>query len=192
VDRAARVGRSRDRARQAGEASSTSRRVRAEITLGGDWSKTDDHSALMGCRSRRLRLHARRLGSRRLRRRGAARADRRRRAVDVRVLQRRRVLLRPAPVRVVRRQVGAALRPALKVKASEKHAIAWDMRGRTKDTTIEIERLHTTSSSRRSATTATRRQAALPQRAPPPEQLGRHRRQGAPRVAAQDRLGPAP
>jgi phage terminase large subunit-like protein len=29
------------------------------------------------------------------------------------------------------------------VKASEKHAVAWDMRGRTKDTTIEIERLHT-------------------------------------------------
>jgi len=30
----------------------------------------------------------------------------------------------------------------LKVKASTKHPIAWDMRGRQKETTIEIERLH--------------------------------------------------
>jgi hypothetical protein len=31
----------------------------------------------------------------------------------------------------------------LKVKATARHAIAWDMRGRQKETTLEIERLHT-------------------------------------------------
>lgn len=114
-----------------------------EITLGADWSKTDDHSVLIGCRVSDGYVFAvgvwdpDRYG-------GEAPRD----IIDGVVCQtfeRYDVAgffsdLHPFESYVDRwaELFGAQLQ----VKASPKHPIAWDMRGRVKEFTIEVERLH--------------------------------------------------
>lgn len=114
-----------------------------EITLGADWSKSDDHSALLGCRVSDGYVftidvwdpadHG-----------GEAPRD----LIDAAVLAARERYdvaaffsdLHPFESYVDR--WAELFGKELAIKASPKHPIAWDMRGRTKEFTVEVERLH--------------------------------------------------
>ena len=114
------------------------------ITLGGDWSLTDDHSVLQGCRvsdgytfnfgvwdpadydgeAPRELIDG---------------------VVD-HIFATYQVVAFFSDLHPFESYVDEWARKygkQLKVKASTKHAIAWDMRNRQKDTTVEIQRLHT-------------------------------------------------
>lgn len=117
--------------------------TKTEITMGFDGSKSDDHCALMGCRVDDGYVftlgvwdpaeHG-----------GEAPRDLIDEAVDA-AFGKYSVLgffsdLHPWESYVDK--WAEKYGQQLKVKASAKHPIAWDMRGRQKETTIEIERLH--------------------------------------------------
>jgi hypothetical protein len=114
------------------------------ISLGGDWSTTDDHSALMGCRISDGYVFTIGVWD-------PAEYDGEapRELIDDVVQSTFECFDVVAyfsdlhPFESYVDKWAQLYRQRLKVKASEKHAVAWDMRGRTKDTTYEIERLHT-------------------------------------------------
>jgi hypothetical protein len=114
------------------------------IALGGDWSLTDDHSALMGCRISDGYVFTIGVWD-------PAEYDGEapRELIDDVVqstFEAYNVVAYFSDLHPFESYVdkwAQLFRQRLKVKASEKHAVAWDMRGRTKDTTYEIERLHT-------------------------------------------------
>lgn len=114
-----------------------------EVTLGFDGSLTDDHSALMGCRISDGYVFTLGVWDP-----AAYNDEAPRELIDGAVrgaFENLRVLgffsdLHPWESYVD--QWAADFGAKLKIKASAKHAIAYDMRARQKDTTIEIERLH--------------------------------------------------
>jgi hypothetical protein len=114
------------------------------IALGGDWSLTDDHSALMGCRISDGYVFTIGVWD------PADYDDEAPRELIDDVVQSTFECFDVVaffsdlhPFESYVDKWAQLYRQRLKVKASEKHAVAWDMRGRTKDTTLEIERLHT-------------------------------------------------
>lgn len=120
----------------------TTVRAGAEITLGFDGSKTDDHCVLRGCRLSDGFVFT--LGAWDPAEHGG---EAPREEIDGTVLQaeeRYKVCgffsdLHPFESYVDK---WAQEFKHLEVKATAKHPIAWDMRGRNKEATIEIERLH--------------------------------------------------
>lgn len=114
-----------------------------EITLGFDGSKTDDHSALRGCRVSDGYVFT--LGVWDPADHGG---EAPRELIDAAVhaaFGKYKVLGFFSDLHPWESYVDAwaeEFGQQLKVKASVKHAIAWDMRGRQKEATIEIERLH--------------------------------------------------
>jgi hypothetical protein len=114
------------------------------ITLGGDWSLTDDHCSLMGCRVADGYVFTIGVWD------PEEYDDEAPRELIDDVVQSTFECFDVVaffsdlhPFESYVDEWAKLYRQRLKVKASEKHAVAWDMRGRTKDTTIEIERLHT-------------------------------------------------
>jgi hypothetical protein len=114
------------------------------IALGGDWSLTDDHSALMGCRISDGFVFTVGVWD------PALFGDEAPRELIDDVVQSTFECFQVVayfsdlhPFESYVDKWAQLYRQRLLVKASEKHAVAWDMRGRTKDTTVEIERLHT-------------------------------------------------
>lgn len=114
------------------------------IALGGDWSSTDDHSALMGCRISDGYVFTIGVWD------PSEYGDEAPRELIDDVVQSTFECYDVVaffsdlhPFESYVDKWAQLFRQRLKVKASEKHAVAWDMRGRTKDTTYEIERLHT-------------------------------------------------
>jgi phage terminase large subunit-like protein len=114
-----------------------------EVTLGCDPSKTDDHTTLMGCRVSDGYVFT--LGVWDPVDHGG---EAPREEIDAAVhaaFARYSVVGFFSDLHPFESYVDAWLKEfgqSLKVKASPRHAIAWDMRGRQKETTIEIERLY--------------------------------------------------
>jgi hypothetical protein len=115
-----------------------------EITLGGDWSKTDDHSSLMGCRLSDGYLFAIGVWPPE-----DYDGEAPRELIHDVVLSTFEVYTVAAffsdlhPFESYVDEWARLFGKQVEVKASDKHPISWDMRGRTKDTTVEMERLHT-------------------------------------------------
>lgn len=114
-----------------------------EITLGFDGSKTDDHSALIGCRLSDGYTFAIGVWDP-AEHDGEAPRD----LIDAAVraaFEKFTVVAFFSDLHPWESYVDAWAEDfgkTLEVKATARHPIAWDMRGRQKETTIEIERLH--------------------------------------------------
>lgn len=114
-----------------------------EITLGFDGSKTSDHCVLRGCRVSDGYVFTLGVWD-------PAEHDGEapRKEIDGAVLAAKEKFSVPAffsdlhPFESYVDKWAEDFGDELQVKATAKHPIAWDMRGRTKETTIEIERLH--------------------------------------------------
>jgi hypothetical protein len=115
-----------------------------EITLGGDWSTTDDHSALIGCRVSDGYVFPIAVWDP-----ADHQGEAPREIIDGVVrnaMERFNVAAFFSDLHPFESYVdawAADFARGLQVKASPKHAIAWDMRGRVKEFTVEVERLHT-------------------------------------------------
>lgn len=113
------------------------------IALGGDWSKTDDWSALMGCRISDGFVFKIGIWDP-----ADYNGETPRELIDDIVqttFECYQVVAYFSDLHPFESYVdkwAQLFGKQLRVKASEKHPIAWDMRGRKKDTTIETERLH--------------------------------------------------
>lgn len=114
-----------------------------EITLGFDGSATDDHSVLRACRVSDGAMFTLGVWDP-----AEHEGETPRELVDGEVRSafgRFKVLAFFSDLHPFESYVDAWARdfgPKLKIKASAKHAIAWDMRSHQKEATIEIERLH--------------------------------------------------
>lgn len=115
-----------------------------EITLGADWSSADDHSVLMGCRVSDGYVFT--LGAWSP---DAFGGEAPRELIDQTVctaFERYEVAAYFSDLHPFESYVDAwaeRFGKGLAVKATARHAVAWDMRGRTKEFTVEAERLRT-------------------------------------------------
>ncbi len=114
------------------------------ITLGGDWSLTDDHSVLMGCRVSDGYVFTFGVWDP-----ADHEGEAPRELIDGTVdnifatYQVAAFFSDLHPFESYVDSWAAKYGKRLKIKATAKHAIAWDMRNRQKEATIEIQRLHT-------------------------------------------------